>query len=70
MDDRYYQRSEAFIPVMALMPLPWKLATIVWIIPVPLRDWLYDRIALNRYRLFGKLDVCLLPQSDYEGRFI
>ena len=39
-------------------------------VPRVLRDWAYDRIALNRYQLFGKYDVCLLPSPDHERRFL
>ena len=39
-------------------------------IPRFLRDWAYDRVARNRYRLFGKYDTCLLPNADHEQRFL
>lgn len=55
--DQAYQRSAAFIRIIARMQLPWKLAAILWIIPAPLRDWLYDRVALNRARLSSVLHV-------------
>jgi predicted DCC family thiol-disulfide oxidoreductase YuxK len=35
-----------------------------------LRDWLYDRIAHNRYRLFGRRQACLVPTSEIAGRFL
>ncbi len=67
---RVYQQSNAFIQVMAQLPYGWKLATIIWLIPRPARDWLYNRIAFNRYRLFGRNETCLLAQAtDYE-RFL
>jgi predicted DCC family thiol-disulfide oxidoreductase YuxK len=39
-------------------------------LPRPLRDWLYDRIARNRYRLFGRRDTCLVPSPDVANRFL
>jgi len=65
-----YQQSDAFFQVIAKLGNPWKLACIFVIIPKPIRNWLYDRIALNRYRLFGKYDVCLLPTADHEARYL
>ena len=65
-----YQRSTAFIRVVARLPLPWKLATVVWLIPSPIRNWLYDRVALNRYQVFGKFDACVLPTPDHLERYL
>ncbi len=65
-----YERSSAFIRVMTALPMPWKLASVVRIIPLQIRDWVYDRIARNRYRLFGRFDVCAVPPPDHEGRYL
>lgn len=69
-DHQYWVRSDAFFEVVAKLPKPWPLLRVFRVIPRPLRDWLYDRIALNRYRLFGKHDVCLMPTPDHEQRFL
>jgi len=34
------------------------------------RDFLYDRIARNRYRLFGRRATCLVPTPDVASRFL
>ncbi len=65
-----YKKSTAFIRVMRRLPWPWFLLASLALLPRPVRDWLYDRIALNRYALFGKYDVCLLPSADYEDRYL
>ena len=65
-----FQRSDAFFKVMAGLGYPWKVVCIFRLIPGFVRDWLYDRIALNRYRLFGKHDHCVLPAPDHETRFL
>ena len=67
---RPYFKSAAFLRVVMRLPLPWPLLAIAWIVPKPLRDWLYDRVALNRYRLFGKHDICVMPYPDHERRFL
>jgi predicted DCC family thiol-disulfide oxidoreductase YuxK len=65
-----FEKSDAFFAVMAELGFPWKLTLAFKPIPRRLRDWLYDRIALNRYRLFGRYAVCLLPAPDHAGRFL
>lgn len=40
------------------------------VLPKPLRDRLYDRLASNRYRLFGQSDVCIPPPPAERGRFL
>ncbi len=40
------------------------------IVPRRIRDWLYDRIARNRYRLFGKRATCLVPSPEVAARFM
>ena len=68
--ERCFQKSEAFLNVVARLSYPWKVLIIFKFIPGKIRDYLYDRIALNRYRLFGKYDHCLLPSPDHQRRFI
>jgi predicted DCC family thiol-disulfide oxidoreductase YuxK len=65
-----YTRSSAFIRVMRRLPFPWPLAAAGWIIPAFLRNWMYDRIARDRYRIFGRHDVCVVPTPDHQRRFL
>lgn len=68
--DHYYQKSDAFFKIIQILGMPWSLPCIFKIIPKFLRDWLYDRIALNRYAIFGKYDFCSLPTADHDNRYI
>ena len=63
-------RSNALLRILARLPQPWRALAGLRLIPRPLRDWCYDRIALNRYRLFGRHEVCLLPSADHAERFL
>jgi predicted DCC family thiol-disulfide oxidoreductase YuxK len=65
-----HEKSAAFFAVMGELGFPWKAVLVFKPIPRRLRDWLYDRIALNRYALFGKYDVCLLPTPDHAARYL
>jgi len=40
------------------------------IIPIPIRDFLYDIIAKNRYKWFGKKDKCIKPNKEIASRFL
>jgi predicted DCC family thiol-disulfide oxidoreductase YuxK len=68
--DTFYQQSDAFFQVIAKLGYPWKAVLVFRLIPGFIRNWLYDRIAFNRYRLFGKYDYCSLPTPDHEARYL
>ncbi|MFJ7284598.1 thiol-disulfide oxidoreductase DCC family protein [Pseudomonas sp. NPDC099000] len=69
-DRHYWVRSDAVFEVIAQLPGAWRPLRLLRACPRRLRDWAYDRIALNRYRLFGKYGTCLLPTPDHERRFL
>ena len=48
----------------------WSWAKIFWIIPAGLRDRIYNWVARNRYRWFGKQESCMLPRPEWQGRFL
>ena len=48
----------------------WRLLAVLRLIPRPLADWLYDAIARNRYRLFGRTEACMMPPPQWRDRFI
>lgn len=68
--NHYWTRSDAFFEVIALLQSPWPVLRLLRVCPRPIRDGLYDRIALNRYRLFGKHDACPLLTADHKRRFL
>lgn len=69
-DRQYWLRSEAVLEIIGQLPAAWRPLGLLRVIPRVLRDWAYDRVARNRYRLFGKYDACLLPTADHEQRFL
>lgn len=68
--DEAYFRSEAFFEIIKQLKKPWPWLRILRIFPVRLRDWCYDRIALNRYKLFGKHNYCMIPSKEIMDRFL
>ncbi|MES2820092.1 MAG: thiol-disulfide oxidoreductase DCC family protein [Pseudomonadota bacterium] len=63
-------RSEALLRIVSQLPGAWRLLRVLRLVPAWLRNFLYDRIARNRYRLFGRYDSCLLPSADHAARFL
>jgi predicted DCC family thiol-disulfide oxidoreductase YuxK len=60
LDGIAYLKSDAGIEVLQRLP-GYSWARHLRAVPKPLRDWLYDRIARNRYRLFGRTETCMVP---------
>ena len=69
-DGRVYTRSSAALRIAKHLRFPWPLLRIFWIIPRPLRNWMYDFVARRRYRWFGKRDACMLPTPELQARFL
>jgi len=67
---RAWTRSAAALRIARGLTFPWPLAYALVVVPRPLRDWIYNRIARNRYRWFGKRDVCMVPTPELRARFI
>lgn len=69
-EHQHHVRSDAMFRIFARLPAPWRWLRAARIIPGPFRDWMYNKIALNRYRLFGQYDSCQSPYPDHRGRFL
>ena len=67
---RTWTGTAAVLRVAHALGWPWRLAWVAWLIPCPLRDALYRWIARNRYRWFGRREICFVPDTDDAERFI
>jgi predicted DCC family thiol-disulfide oxidoreductase YuxK len=65
-----YFKSTALLKIARSLRFPWPLLSAGLIVPKFIRDWLYDRIALNRYKIFGRKKQCLLPSGKLTKRFL
>jgi predicted DCC family thiol-disulfide oxidoreductase YuxK len=63
-------KAEGSIRLAMGLGLPWSLAGILRVLPRRLADTLYDWVARNRFRIFGRRETCYLPRAVDEGRFI
>ncbi|MBV9704044.1 MAG: DUF393 domain-containing protein, partial [Methylobacteriaceae bacterium] len=48
----------------------WRWTRSLRLIPRTVRDWLYDRVARNRFRLFGRRSTCFVPDPSTAERFL
>jgi predicted DCC family thiol-disulfide oxidoreductase YuxK len=67
---RVLQKSDAVFAAVSAFGGLWRAVNVLKVCPRPIRDWVYDRIARNRYRLFGRLDACPLPPPGLKDRFV
>jgi predicted DCC family thiol-disulfide oxidoreductase YuxK len=67
---RPYFKTAAFFAVLRYLRWPWPWLRLGLALPTRPLDWLYDRIARNRYRLFGRYDVCVAPEPGSAHRFL
>lgn len=66
---KHFEKSDAVLKIARRLG-GWKLLTLFWILPKPVRDFVYDLIARNRYNWFGKRESCMIPTPENEKRFL
>ncbi len=68
--DKVYTRSTAALRISKKLSGAWPLLYGFIIVPPFIRNAVYDLIARNRYRWFGKSENCRLPSPEERARFI
>jgi predicted DCC family thiol-disulfide oxidoreductase YuxK len=63
-------QSEAALRVAARLGRPWSWLALARLVPRSLRDAVYAWVATNRYRWFGRRDVCVRPTPELRARFL
>ncbi|MBI1295885.1 DUF393 domain-containing protein [bacterium] len=69
-DGKAYTRSSAGLRVARGLGGLWALLYVFMVVPRPIRDAVYDFIARNRYRWFGRQESCMLPSKEIADRFL
>lgn len=69
-DEITYEKSAAALKIIARTGGPARVFLLGYILPRPVRDFIYDRIAKNRYRIFGRTEHCFIPGPEMQSRFI
>lgn len=65
-----YTRSTAALKVARKLGGMYQLLTPFVLVPYFIRDAVYNLIARNRYRWFGKKEACWLPKLEWKNRFL
>ena len=69
-DGKAFASLDALIQVGLRLGGVWKALIILRLIPRSIRDWLYRLVARNRYRLFGRAELCVLPDPEIRKRLV
>lgn len=68
--EKHFTRSAAAIKIASKLGGFWQIFIVFRLLPSFLRDGLYDFIARNRYRWFGRRETCWLPSPELKSRFL
>lgn len=68
--EHYWLRSAAFFQALRQLGWPFRLLALARFLPQRLADAVYNAVASNRYRLFGRNDGTTLPGADLPGRYL
>lgn len=69
-DKQAYQKSTAALETAASLGGIYGAATVFKVVPTFIRNAVYDFIARNRYRWFGRSEECWLPRPEWKERFL
>lgn len=68
--DRVRRDSDAVLSIYEGLGLPWAMLSVVRIVPAVVRDPAYRWVARNRYRIFGRRDVCWVAPPELRHRIL
>ena len=63
-------KGDAFLFFAGVIDGVWSVASVVKVVPRPVRNWLYDFVARHRYQVFGKSESCMLPDPKQRHKFL
>ncbi len=69
-EGKVYTRSTAALRIAKKLPGGWKLLYGLMILPRFIRNAVYNVIAKNRYKWFGKRNECMIPTPELKERFL
>jgi predicted DCC family thiol-disulfide oxidoreductase YuxK len=69
IDGSAFFKSDAALNVLRALSA-WRWIAGVRLLPRPIRNWFYDRIARNRYQWFGRREQCWVGDPAFRDRII
>jgi predicted DCC family thiol-disulfide oxidoreductase YuxK len=70
VEGRAYGKLDSVIVAGTQLGGVWRALALLHALPRAVADWLYDCVARNRYRLFGRTEHCMMPPREWRDRFI
>ena len=67
---KLYQRSTGALRIARRLKGAWPMLFAFIIVPPFIRNFVYDFIARNRYRWFGKKESCMMPRPEWKQKFL
>ena len=69
-ENRCFVRTTAALEITKDLSGLWCLLNVFKVFPSRFRDYFYDVLAKNRYRIFGKSETCLIPTARIKNKFL
>lgn len=69
-DNGIHYKSTAALKIASQLGFPTNVLTVFLVIPTFIRNWVYDFIARNRYKWYGKKDACMIPTPELKRKFL
>ena len=66
----YYTKSDAALQVGKSLKGYRTISSVLKLIPSELRNFVYDFVARNRYKWYGKKDHCMIPTPELKAKFL
>ena len=63
-------KSSAALHIAKHLGFPRNLMSVFFVIPTFIRNWVYDFVARNRYKWYGKKDACMIPTPELTAKFL
>ena len=67
--EKTFTKSSAALRIAKDLKAPFFMFYVFIIIPVFIRNFIYDLIAKNRYKWFGKMESCMIPSNELRSKF-
>jgi predicted DCC family thiol-disulfide oxidoreductase YuxK len=69
-NNQVYKKSTAVLKACKYLKGLWPLLYGLIVVPKFIRDGIYNWVAKNRYKWFGKKEACMVPTTDMRSRFL
>ena len=66
----YYTKSDAALEIGKSLKGYRTISSVLFLFPKSLRNWVYDFVARNRYKWYGKKEACMIPTPELKEKFL